>query len=202
MSCNLSYVWCKSCRRRINPMAEKYDEYLSDWRNIFGLRIAKLSQKGSTDRHIQLQFLTAVPCDVFPKPENAKMVEMGTFFDQVTAFKCEEGYMFSIGSVWKFVACRQNYVNDLIGRWNETKLPDCKCRKEWFILVKLAGVAGAVGQLENGVAAAHCQSNWSRRTQQKQEFLFLGRTVWEVARTFIQSEKGYGQFAFISIGYD
>ena len=71
--------------------------------------------------------ISAVPCVPFKKPGNTTSDnDHKTFFGDIVSYRALEGYMFPDGSVWKFVACRQNYVNDLMGQWNETSFKDCK----------------------------------------------------------------------------
>nr|WBU98467.1 C-lectin 9 [Lineus ruber] len=67
-----------------------------------------------------------VECGEFPIVFNATANAKKNHFKDTVVWQCNEGFMFPDGSVRQWVGCRENYVNNLIGRWNVSKLDDCE----------------------------------------------------------------------------
>ncbi|XP_064638640.1 E-selectin-like [Lineus longissimus] len=67
-----------------------------------------------------------VECGEFPIVFNASANAKLNHFKDTVVWQCNQGFMFPDGSVRQWVGCRENYVNNLIGRWNVSKLDDCE----------------------------------------------------------------------------
>ena len=68
-----------------------------------------------------------VHCGQFKAPNNGELVGRPyELFDEIRAYRCRKGFMYPDGTVWRFIKCGRNFVNPLIGRWNDTELPDCQ----------------------------------------------------------------------------
>jgi hypothetical protein len=77
---------------------------------------------------LNVALFLAVECDEFPMVFNATANAKKSRFKDKVVWQCNDGFMFPDGKVKKSVECKANYVNLLIGRWSEEKLPDCESK--------------------------------------------------------------------------